>query len=72
MLLSRMTLVVLCVMLALWWFTVSLTRVVPSVGVLPMLLLATVIICLVVPRCLISCSPRRGWTSVNMCACMSV
>lgn len=43
-LLRSMRLVVLCVMLALFRFTVRLTLVLCSVGVLPILLLATVMI----------------------------
>lgn len=73
-LLRSIRLVVLCVILALCRFTVTLTRVVLSVGVLPMLLLATVMTRFLVPTVLISVSPRLGrmWVQISVvwiCLC---
>lgn len=65
-LLVSITLVVPCVVLALCRFTVILTLVRPSVGVLPVLLLATVIVRLRARSVCMRCSPRLGAACVNM------
>lgn len=65
-LLSSITLSVLPSMLALATFTVTLTLVRPRVGVLPILLLATVINLLCARRVPMTWSPRLGVIWVQM------